>query len=183
MTARYLWAIALGLGIGLVGGAILAIGLQFERSDVARFIGALIGSLIAVSGAVSLYYLKEFNDRSEKISDFRDLLEGMRVFCVLCADEFRNESDEDNLPSALKTMDAMWKRVMRFGLNHEFDAYSIGHAYHMLIVADGDFSELASNSNYSEKDYKYVCKMMDIRVDVIGKAIEELNVKNPRKSK
>ena len=183
MNPRFLWAIALGFGVGTATGAALAAGIAFEQSDVARLTGALIGSIIAVSGAVSLYYLKEYNDKKGRIEDFKDLLIGLQVYSNNCAKRFRGELGNVSPQSSLIGADVMWKRSLRFGSKYEFEVYAIGHAHHMLTVADHDFSDWLEQSEFSAEQNELVCHLMDLRVGVVDDAIAELNAKNPRKSK
>lgn len=179
---RHLWSIALGIGIGVGLGAIIAKGIGFTSADVARFIGALIGSLIAVAGAVALYFLKEFEDRAQKTGDYRDLLIGAKVFCIKCERRFKGEDEDVSLHTALRAVETMWSRVMRFGRAHEFDVHAIGHAYHMLTAVETDFEELLGKDNFSTAELTHVSNTMAIHVKVIDRAILELDNKKPRKS-
>ena len=183
MGKQFVWVLALGLGLGSICGAVISSGISLDAANVSRFAGALVGSLIAVCGAVSLHYLKEYEDEKNIREDYVDLMNGVILFSRNCKDRFENPPEGKSLKSALLTGESIWQRSMRYGRNYEFDSHAVGHAYHMLSPADHDFSEQLLNNEWSEGDRILVATVMELRMEMAKQAIEELRVKNPRKSR
>ena len=75
ISAQTAWALFIGLGLGLLFGVMIASGFGFDKSEMSRFVGSFLGSLIAISGAVSLYFLQESYKLERKRTIFRDALE------------------------------------------------------------------------------------------------------------
>jgi len=110
MTNPVFW---LGLGIGAVAGAIAAAGFSLSPSDAARMTGAMIGSLVAVAGAVSLHFLKERNDLQKRRKHLIASLEQLKKFNAGIITR-HNEGDGEAVTAALRVSQRTLDRCMRY---------------------------------------------------------------------
>ena len=118
------WGLALGLGIGLLIGVMISSGIGFDRADGARFVGALLGSIIAVSGAVSLFFLQEYRERQSKLDQVEQLIAKTMRYGALTAKD--KDADETEFEASLATYNHEWERLVRFCEKHEFGHQEIG---------------------------------------------------------
>ena len=128
-----LWALALGLGLGLSIGAAFASGVDVSPENISRFLGSLVGSIIAVSGDVSLYYLKEYDDRRRRRAHFKGLLAGAKAFAKLAEDSLQ---DPGNSHSAFLTFRQQFQRCLRYAQKYEYEDMSISQAHLALSLSN-----------------------------------------------
>ena len=181
LFSRYTWVFVFGLALGIAAAMAIVGGLAFDRSDSARFFGSFLGSLITIAGAISLYYLKEIEQKKEKIDDLIDLLEGVKVFCTNCL----NDLEDDDLSERRKGVaatDRLWRRAMRYAEEHEFSAHAIGHAFQLMQMTDEGVEELRPEAGFDIEKPDLVRNVQKLRIASAEKAIAELRSKKPRKS-
>ena len=179
--SRYTWVFIFGLALGIAIAMAFVGGLAFDRSDSARFFGSFLGSLITIAGAVSLYYLKEIEQKKERIDDLIDILEGVKVFCSNCITDLEGD-DLNERQAGAEATDRLWKRAMRFAEEHEFSAHAIGHALQLMQITDEGIDQLKPEGGFDFEKPELLLKVQAIRIATAEKALVELRSKKPRKS-
>ena len=120
----------LGMGVGLLFGFIVASGFRLDGTDVARFAGGLTGSLIAVAGAISLYFLKEVRDERRRRERMRSLLETTVTLAYMAVERLTNGTE--NNKHDINAVAATYWRAFRLAQNHEFDDEVVSECYFWL---------------------------------------------------
>ena len=132
------WAaptVPLALGLGILLGVIIASGLHFDGDDSARFLGGILGSLIAVSGAVALYYFKERHDTGKIRERVRFSLKKLEELCEVARGEIKAESDMNF--TMLIVLGDYYKRAAEFIGHYQFDDYMVAECYYSLTKFGG----------------------------------------------
>ena len=127
------WALSFGLGLGTLIGVTLASGLSFDGPDVGRFVGAMLGSIVTVAGAVSLFFLKESREHRARRQTFAGMLKTTDVY----AEEFLITVDvafDDKLRvcAGAEAFQSRFDRVVRFAKKFEFEDADINESLHWL---------------------------------------------------
>jgi hypothetical protein len=168
----------LGLGIGVLFGVLGSAGLNFDEQDSSRFLGAVLGSLIAVGSAVSLHFLKEESEIRSRRERLHKLLSQAQKF----VGGLPKELDEKNFALVTGGLDVTAKyidRCKRFCEAHEADDHlisSIGiffdhlesRLFFELVNRDDDYSK---ETQEKIRELAIECKAyLDDCLAVYGKA-------------
>ena len=152
------WGIALGFGLGLAVGMITASGIEFDKAESAKFIGSLFGSIIAVSGAVSLYYLKEHQEKKSRRRHLKLLVDRGINFAKFTKEKMENL---DRFESAFHTFIQQFERAYRFAEKFQYDDFIISEVFaHLEVSRKNKFSI----EKYDEMD-ETVRKLCSLTVD------------------
>ncbi len=147
-ASPYLW---LGLGIGVSVGFVLASGLAFSREDGARFMGALLGSVIAVGGAISLYYLKENESVERNRSHIIKLLEtGYKQSTNGL--QYVDLGDRLQVNDTISMLALHIRRVKKFMERFEFEDHRVSECAVAFDIHFADrLEELGNDENVSDE--------------------------------
>ncbi len=167
-----LWIFVLALGLGVAIGVIISTGLGFEKSDSARFIGSLLGSLIAVSGAVALYYLKESEEKSNKRRHLAALLKVARDFVPLAIKDIKERNHPQD---AAETYKAQFDRCVAYAEKYQFDDYAISEAYSSIMTNNVAHLIFSDEKSRDEKFLDAVCFIIENSQNDIQRSLESLN--------
>ena len=128
-----LWIAVFGIGIGLLIGVVGSSGFHLDRSESAKFVGSFMGSVFAVSGAVALHYLRDYEIRTNRRKHFSALLHQCSVFLELTIKKIAVEKDLDT--SSTLSCKSQLDRAIEYGKKYQFDDLLISQAYlHLLNI-------------------------------------------------
>ncbi len=169
---------ALGLAAGVVIGVISASGFNFSAGDAARFVGALLGALIPVAGAVILHYLKERELRDERRKMLLDMCVTARAFGLKAVSQIDEDEAKSEILAGAKVFEKQFQRCRRFAEKFEFEDSSINEALSWLDTRGGespnDVEELASFG----EGYSYLRAALVFRTNAVADCV---NVMEGRK--
>ncbi|MEG9268514.1 hypothetical protein [Qipengyuania sp. Mu-71] len=165
----------LGFGLGMAAGIVAAGPVSFGPEDGARFLGAMVGSLITVSGAIALFFLKEEYDSRKRVEMVETTLKDLLAMCKV--GKRKATTPQPNGRSSVKPVVAQFRRARALTAKFEFDDVRISEAHFWLnalsdncdvdAVFDGD-------EGYSEEERKKLCELFQTAAE---SALEKLNCK------
>ncbi|QDM40190.1 hypothetical protein [Altererythrobacter sp. TH136] len=156
------------LGSGLIAGVVIAAGFKMDGTDAARFVGALLGSLIAVGGAVSLYFLKEQKDAYRRRYQFREMLTQLKSYSDGIPEQFAAQNFSQ-VSAGIKVTKKYMGRCLKFADAHEADDLAISRSASWL---ENDYpSQLAAY--HSDADQYGNGRELLAFVEVISQATDE----------
>lgn len=162
----------LGTGFGLAAGVIIASGLGFDKSDAARFLGALIGALIAVTGAISLHYMKEREERESKRDHLRHLIDMTRFFVMSAIKDF---DEDDDLVTTIAAICSQARRTRRYAEAHEADDIQISSAQYFLEDLDTELFNVSEEIEDNEDARAHFKEGLGLFQGILTKALDVLD--------
>ncbi|MBX7531928.1 hypothetical protein K3165_03195 [Qipengyuania sp. 1XM1-15A] len=165
----------LGFGLGLAAGIIAAGPVSFGPEDSARFLGAMVGSLITVSGAIALFFLKEEYDSRKRVEMVRTTLKDLLAMCMVGKD--KATTSDPNTRSSVKPVVAQFRRAQALTAKFEFDDVRISEAHFWLNALSDNFDVdeiFDGDENLSEEERLQVCELFQ---NAAESALEKLNRK------
>ena len=136
-----------GLGIGGAVGVVMAAKFDLSPADAARFVGAMVGALVAVAGAISLHFLKERQATERRRDNLIQLLENLGKFNELVT-KAADADDGLKLSASLRVTNRFLMRCKRFCEAHEFEDHNISMVggylenindeYYLRLIDDDD---------------------------------------------
>ncbi len=158
--------LALGIGIGL--GVSLTVGLEFSKADGARFLGGLIGALIAVSGAVTLHFLKESGETRERRKHLRMLMRNCKEFGESVIKDFENNGSD--LDCSLEAFTDQMKYTKEYAESRRFEDFAISKAYSFFDNINFEHFDLNENDFERDEVREYVVKAVTTYVRLVERA-------------
>ncbi|WP_168157311.1 hypothetical protein [Erythrobacter sp. QSSC1-22B] len=157
------WSWIIGLGCGILVGLLMSTGFAFDDEASARFMGAFAGSIFAVGGAASLYYLRERDVQKKREVHFRSLLEQSCQFLAMSAKEL---TGKDVHAFSLESTRIQVERLKRYADNQEFDDLRVSQANIHLSGIDPKSikldKELLENDEYISKKAAYLLTIKNL---------------------
>jgi len=156
----------LGLGLGATVGVLAVSGLRLSAEDGTRFVGALMGSLIAVGGAISLHFLKEKEDKTSRRRHLRHLIGQGRMYLI----GITKEIDNKNFPmvtAGLRVTSLYIDRCRRYCQAHESNDLTIASIGNLFDHLDPD-----SVKEFMNLDSKYSLEELDLIRDAVRTYME-----------
>ena len=166
----------LGIGLGVSAGVVLSSGLSFDKSDSARFVGSLMGALIAVSGAVALHYLKEAETRTDRRRHLRALLATARGFGPLAQKDLKEKGQEkDTVTAATEAFRGQFMRACRYAERFEHEDYAISECHSILIINNMNQLIVEDQELIDGDVIRIFRDILDDSIELIDSAIEALD--------
>ena len=167
------WVAILGVSLGLLLGFLFASGLEFDKGEGAKFAGSLLGSIIAVSGAVGLYYLKEIETKNERRRHVKSLLDRSIAFAEIARNKMNENSGQK---SAYRTFIHQLERVVRFSEKYEHDDFAISEVYAMIAVSKLNQFDIGIHGDFDEKVKESCLKTIDSYGILLKNASKQLSI-------
>jgi len=98
-----------------------------ERADLARFLGAMFGSVVTVGGALAVFFLKEIYDAKQKLGFVGSALKNLAKRCAEATEQLESRPLEDQR-SRLEFVFAEYQRTSAICRRFEFESVRISNA-------------------------------------------------------
>lgn len=166
----------LGLGVGLAVGVVLSAGFGMDRGEAARFVGGVLGALIAVAGAVSLHFLKERRDSDKRLEQAKLMLNQVGAYNRGIIFEIE-KGDFDQATAGLEVTNRYLHRWVRFCAAHEADDIRILRAASWLEVEDVEDHRRVVDSSLLDFDKAAIRELVEDIGDLVENASNALEQK------